>query len=197
MKCIVIGVGKFGYSLVSSLCAVGHEVTVIDKNRRRLDIMEEHFNISTIEGNAAKLDTLKEADVEHADLLLAVTEKDELNLVACFMANNAGAAATIARVRHPGYSDFDDKVRMDALGIAMLINPEKVSADDIGRLIDYPEAHYVGYFGQGRELMLEVKLSSRFPSLDVPLRELRPPSFSIIVAIERDGELIIPAEKMC
>ena len=117
MKCIIVGVGKVGYSLVANLCEEGHEVTVIDSSRRRLDIMEEHFNINIVEGNAAKLTTLREADIEHADLLIAVTEKDELNMVASFVAKNSGAASTIARVRNPGYSDFDDKSRMDASGV--------------------------------------------------------------------------------
>ena len=192
MKCIIVGVGKVGYSLAANLCAEGHEITVIDNNRRRLDIMEEHFNLTTIEGNAAKMATLKEADIENADLLIAVTEKDELNMVACFVAKNAGAASTIARVRNPGYSDFDDKARLDALGIDMLINPEKVSAEDIGRLIDYPEANYVGFFGNGRDQMLELRLSEDCPHLNVPLRAMNTPAACIMVAIEREGKLIIP-----
>ncbi len=192
MKCIIIGVGKVGYSLVANLCEEGHEVTVIDSSRRRLDIMEEHFNINIVEGNAAKLTTLREADIEHADLLIAVTEKDELNMVASFVAKNSGAASTIARVRNPGYSDFDDKSRMDALGIDMLINPEKVSAEEIAKLLTYPEAHYVGFYGGGMMQMMELTVPDGCLRLGQQLARLDMPAPCMIVGIYRENQLIIP-----
>ena len=109
MKTIVIGVGKVGYALCANLCAEGHDVTAIDQNHHRLDILDDHLNVNTIEGNAARTEVLQQADIEHADLLIAVTQQDELNMVAAFMAKNAGAANTIARVRNPAYSAFDDE----------------------------------------------------------------------------------------
>ena len=192
MKCIIVGVGKVGYALAANLCEEGHDVTVIDSNRRRLDMVEERFNINVVEGNAAKLDVLQEADIRSVDLLLAVTDKDELNMVACFVARNAGAAATIARVRNPAYSDFDDKARLDALGIDMLINPEKVAAEEIVRLLDHPEAHYVGFFGNGSTKMLELPLPADCPGLGAPQHQLEMPAPCVVVAIARGEQLIIP-----
>ena len=192
MKCIIVGVGKVGYALAGNLCAEGHEVTVIDSSRRRLNIMEEHFNVSVIEGNAARLDTLKEAGVANADLLIAVTDKDELNMVACFVAKNAGASATIARVRNPAYSDFDDKARLDALGIDMIINPEKICAEEIVRLLEHPEAHYVGFYGSGTVQMLELRMPRDSRVLGMPLHQLDLPAPCVIAAMERDEQLIIP-----
>lgn len=197
MKSIIVGVGKVGYSLAANLCAEGHEVTVIDNNRRRLDIIEEHLNVNLIEGNAAELDTLYRADIENADLLIAVTEKDELNMVACFMSRGAGAKSTIARVRNPGYSDFDDSARLETLGIDMLINPERVTAAEIVKLIDFPEANYVGYFGEGEVQMLELRLDEHCAYLDIPLKDIPNPAPCIVVGIERAGKLLIPRGDTC
>ncbi|MDO4581958.1 MAG: Trk system potassium transporter TrkA [Bacillota bacterium] len=192
MKSIIVGVGKVGYALASMLCAEGHQVTVIDNNRRRLDIAEETLDASIIEGNAAKIDVLNSAGIEDADLLAAVTEKDELNMLACFLAKSSGAKSTVARVRNPGYSDFNNSDRMDALGIDMLFNPDKVVAEEIVKLIGFPEAHFVGYFGNGKVQLLELKLHENCHNLDIPLLELDFPYPCIVIAIDRGGELIIP-----
>lgn len=197
MRTIIVGVGKVGYALCANLCAEGHEVTAIDQNRRRLDALAEHLNVHTIEGNAARTDVLEQADIRHADLLIAVTEQDELNMVASFIARNAGAASTVARVRNPSYSDFDDAARLGALGIDMLINPEKVTAREIGKLISYPEAHYVGFFGRGELLMLELKLGSDCPVLERPLMDLAFPHACIVAAIQRGDQLLIPKGNDC
>lgn len=197
MRTIIVGVGKVGYALAASLCAEGHEVTAIDQNRRRLDTLDEHLNVNTIEGNAARTDVLQQADIDHADLVIAVTEHDELNMVAAFMAKNSGAASTIARVRNPAYSDFDDSARMGALGLDMLINPEKVTAMEIAKLISYPEAHYVGFFGNGKLLMLELKIAADCPVLEQPLMELKFPHPCIVAAIQRGEQLLIPKGMDC
>ncbi|MCR4963264.1 MAG: Trk system potassium transporter TrkA [Firmicutes bacterium] len=192
MKAIIIGAGKVGYSLASVLSKEGHEVTVVDANRRRLDMLAEHLDINVVEGNAAQLDTLINAGVENAGLFAATTEKDELNMVACFMAKQAGAASTVARVRNPGYSDFDDAARLEALGIDMIINPERVTAEEIYKLINHPEAHYVGYFGGGTVQVVEVRIPIVCDKQNVPLMDLTFPCPGLIIAIEREGELIIP-----
>lgn len=197
MKSIIVGAGKVGYALAANLCGEGHEVTVIDSNRRRLDLLEDHLNVKTIQGNAAKTATLAAADVNGSDLLIAVTEKDELNMVACFMAKSAGAKSTVARVRNPGYSDFDDGSRLAALGIDMLINPEKVAAREAEKLIDFPEANYVGYFGQDQVQMLELRLPATCSQLNKALMEIPNPAPCIVVGIERQGQLLIPRGNDC
>ncbi len=197
MKTIIVGAGKVGYALSASLCTEGHDVTVIDQNRHRLEILDERWNVNTIEGNAARTEVLEQADIRHADLVIAVTEKDELNMVASFIAKNAGAASTIARVRNPAYSDFDHETRRAALGIDMLINPEKVTAQEISKLISYPEAHYVGVYGEGQLLLLELRLPPDCPVLDTPLKDLSFPYTCIVVAVQRNGELLIPKGHDC
>lgn len=197
MKTIIVGVGKVGYALAANLCAEGHEVTAIDQNRGRLDMLEEHLNVNLIEGNAARTSVLREADIRNADLVISVTQHDELNMVTAFIAKNAGAASTIARVRNPAYSDFDDSARMGALGLDMLINPERVTALEIAKLISYPEAHYVGFFGERELLMLELKLSADCPVLETSLMEMRFPHPCIVFAIQRGEQLLIPKGRDC
>lgn len=192
MKSIIVGGGKVGFALAANLCQEGHDVTVIDKDRSRLDIMEEHLNISTVHGNAAKLETLAEADAAGTDLIIAVTDKDELNMVTCFLARRAGVKSAVARVRAPGYSDLNNSAALSALGIDMLINPEKVTARAIGMLIDYPEANHVSYFGGGQIVMMEFRLNETCTGLGTPLSELRCPVPCIIMGIEHQGQLIIP-----
>ena len=192
MKSIIVGGGKGGFALAANLCQEGHDVTVIDKDRSRLDLMEEHLNINPVHGNAAKLETLAEADVADTDLIIAVTDKDELNLVTCFLAHRAGVKSAVARVRAPGYSDLNNSDALSALGIDMLINPEKVTAQEIAKLIRYPEANHVSYLGGGQLTMIELRLPESCSRLDTPLSELRCPVPCIIMGIEHQGELIIP-----
>ena len=197
MKSIIVGAGKVGFSLASNFCKEGYDVTVIDSNRRRLDIMEDHLNINTILGNAVRIETLQEAGVSQCDLIIAVTDKDELNMMTCFMAKRSGAKSTIARVRTPGYSDFDNAERLDSLGIDMLINPEKVTATEIKKLVEFPEASYVGFFGEGQVLMMEIFLDASCHCLNKTLKELDFPVPCLIVAVERDGQLLIPRGGDC
>ncbi|MCL2496239.1 MAG: NAD-binding protein, partial [Clostridiales bacterium] len=181
MKSIIIGAGKVGYNIAAMLCRAGHEVTVIDNNRARLDSLEEYLDINTVEGNAARVSTLHQADVRHTDLLVALTDKDELNMIACFVAKSEGAGRTVARVSDPDYSDFNNVERMKALGIDMLINPELVTAIEIGKLINFPEANYVGYFGDGAVLIQELMLPPDYPHKGMPLAELAFPYPCIII----------------
>lgn len=197
MQIIIVGAGKVGFALAANLCKEGHDVTVIDNNRLRLEIMEDHLNINSVLGNAARVDTLKEAGVEETDLMIAVTDKDELNMMTCFVGKSLGAKSTVARVRTPGYSDFDNAERLHTLGIDLLINPEKVTAQEIIKLIEYPQANYVGLFAEGQVLLMEVTLDESCTCLNKTLLELAFPVPCILVAIDRSGQLLIPRGHDC
>ena len=192
MKLIIVGAGKVGFSLAANLCQEGHGVTVIDTDRQRLDLLEEHLNVSTVNGNAAKLEILAAADAANTDLIIAVTDKDELNMVTCFLARQAGVKSAVARVRAPGYSDLNNSQALDALGVDMLINPERVTAAEIAKLIEYPEASFVSYFGGGELIMLELRLSRTCLRLGQQLKTLSCPVPCIVVGIQRQGQLLIP-----
>ena len=192
MRSIIVGAGKVGFNIADTLCREGHEVTVIDSNRQRLEHLAESFDINTVEGNAARIPILNIAETQEAELFIAVTDKDELNMIACFLAKNMGATRTVARVRDPDYSSLNNADRMQALGIDMLINPEQVTAAAISNLINYPEANYVGYYGDGKVMLLELTLPSDYPHSGTTLTELAFPAPCIIVGLERAEEFTIP-----
>ncbi|MCL1976267.1 MAG: Trk system potassium transporter TrkA [Firmicutes bacterium] len=192
MKSIIVGAGKVGFNITDTLCREGHKVTVIDINRHRLENLTEYFDINTVEGNAARIPILNTAETQEAELFVAVTDKDELNMIACFLAKNMGAARTVARVRDPDYSNLNNMERLKALGIDMLINPEQVTALAISNLINFPEANYVGYYGDGKVMLLELTLPTNYPHTGLTLTELNFPAPCIIVGLERANSFTIP-----
>jgi len=195
VKCIIIGAGKVGYSIAATLSEERHEVTVIDVDGSRLENLEEHLDVHVIEGNGAQMNILQEAGAGQADLLVAVTEMDELNMVACFIAKSLGVKSTVARVRDPGYAPLDSSNRQTALGIDLIINPERVTAQEIAKLISFPEAYNVAYYADGRVQLLELELKYNSPVIGHTLLELEFPHPCVIVAIIRDDAIIIPCGK--
>jgi trk system potassium uptake protein TrkA len=192
MKSIIVGAGKVGFNITGTLCREGHEVTVIDASRHRLETMNAHFDINTVEGNAARIPVLNAAEVQDTELFIAVTDKDELNMIACFIAKSMGAARTVARVHDADYSNPNNVERLKTLGIDLLINPEQVAALAISNLINFPEASYVGYYGDGQVLLLELNLPADYPHPGLTLAELAFPAPCIIVGLERGESFSIP-----
>ena len=192
MKSIIVGAGKVGFNITGILCREGHEITVIDLNRHRLETMAEYFDINTVEGNAARIPILQAAEVHDTALFIAVTDRDELNMIACFIAKSMGAKRTVARVRDPDYSNLNNVERLKALGIDLLINPEQVTALAISDLINFPEASYVGYYGDGKVILLELTIPAEYTHSGVALMELQFPAPCIIVGLERKERFFIP-----
>lgn len=195
MKTIIIGAGKVGYSIAQMLSREQHDVTVIDTDEERLKIVEEHLDVQTICGNGASSDVLKEAGVGESDLLAAVTEADELNMVACYFAKSFGTKHTVARVRNPEYVDFDTSSGLKLMGIDMIINPERVTANEIAKLTKIAEAQNVEYFANGKIQLLELKVTETSPAIDIPLMDLKFEHSFLIVAIVRGDKMIIPRGK--
>ena len=192
MKSIIVGAGKVGFNVTSTLCREGHEVTVIDLSRHRLETLTEYFDINIVEGHAAHISVLNAAEVQDTELFVAVTDKDELNMIACFIAKSMGSKRTVARVRDPDYSNLNNVERLKALGIDMLINPEQVTALAISNLINFPEANYVGYYGDGKVIFLELTLPAHYPHVGVTLADLDFPAPCIIAGLERGEKIFIP-----
>ncbi|MDD2568206.1 MAG: Trk system potassium transporter TrkA, partial [Clostridia bacterium] len=192
MKSIIVGAGKVGYTIASTLSKEGHDVIVIDIDRERLSTVEEYLDVQVIEGSGAQMSILEEAGIANTDLLIAVTEGDELNMVSCFLAKSYGVKSTVARVREPGYESLDNSHRQHNLGIDLIINPEKVAAEEILKLINHPEAHNVEYFANGQVQLLELELDGHCPVLNKSLIQICFPKPCIIVAIIRRNKTIIP-----
>lgn len=148
MNIIIIGCGKVGLTLAELLSAEKHDVVVVDESSRRLSSIPEDLDALRLLGNGASINTQIEAGVETADILIAVTGSDELNLLCCLIAKKAGSCHTIARVRNPAYNNELDFIKVK-LGISMIINPELTAATEISRLLRFPSAIKIDTFAKG------------------------------------------------
>ena len=136
LKIIIVGCGKVGVTLVEQLSKEGHDITIVDKNAEKIQEIANFYDIMGLAGNGASFSVQMEAGIEEADLLIAVTESDELNLLCCTVAKQVGDCAAIARVRTPDYSQEAAYLR-EKLGLAMIINPELEAAREVARIL-YP-----------------------------------------------------------
>ncbi len=195
LNIIIVGAGKVGGALTEQLSKEGHDITVIDKDRSRLDELQNKYDVMSVVGNGASYSTLMNANLENADLVIAVTGSDELNLLCCTVAKRTGDCAAIARVRTPDYSE-DVSYLQEKLGLAMIINPELESANEIARNLTLPAAVGVNPFSQGKVEMIRVRIPRGNMTIGKPLSELSKITQKMLIcAIERGGDVIIPSGK--
>ncbi len=193
MDIIIVGCGRVGRSIAEQLNTESHSITIIDPEQTALDKISDTQNIMTIQGNGATFSTLKEAGIDTCDLLIAVTEADELNLYTCLIAKTAGVKSTIARVRNPQYIS-DISLVKDELKLSMAINPELTCANEMARLLKFSGVNKIDSFAKGAVDLIKIKLADNSPLSDKRLADcanvlkdgLR------ICMVERDGECIIP-----
>ena len=149
MKIIIIGAGKVGATVAQHLSREGHEITVVDTDSEALRSVGERLDVMTVEGTGASFDTLIEAGVDTADLLITVTNTDELNLLTCLIGRKIGKCHTIARVRTPEYSAVLPRLQ-DELGLTMSVNPELDCAVEMARVLRFPAALRIDTLARGR-----------------------------------------------
>ncbi len=192
MKIIIVGLGKVGQSLAIELSREGNDITVID---RREDVVEEIsslYDLMGILGNGASYSVQMEAGIEKADLLIAVTGSDELNLLCCLIARKAGNCHTIARVRNPEYSTELGFIK-EELGLAMVINPEFTAAREIAQVLKFPSAIEVNSFSKSRVDLLKFRVSEQSMLNGARLSDLFADGSNVLIcAVERGDELFIP-----
>jgi len=157
MQIIIVGCGKVGSTIAEQLSAEGHDITIVDTDEAVVKALAARLDIMGVTGNGATHSVLEEAGIEDSDLLIAVTESDELNLLCCMVGKKAGAEHTIARVRNPEYSQ-DIGFMKKELGLAMTINPEYAASTEMARLLRFPSAIEIDTFGRGRVELLEYKI---------------------------------------
>ena len=192
MRAVIIGAGKIGYNIAETLSKEGHDVYVIEKDEERKQIVEENLDVQVMLGNGADSRLLESIDVEDADLLIAMTENDELNMLACMLAGQYGVKKTVARVRKPEYDRRNKLASNPALNIDLLINPERVAAAEIAKIISVPEAVDVNYYAKGKIVLLELLIEKGNPVINYALKDLRGQHHFLVAAILREEELIIP-----
>lgn len=195
LSIIIVGCGKVGHTLTEQLVGEGHDITIVDTNERVIQDTTELFDVMGIRGNGASLNVLEEAGVDKADMVIALTGSDELNLLCCTIAKKVGPGiAAIARVRNPDYSDELVYLRQQ-LGLSMIVNPELEAAKQIMRVISRPQALTVTSFAKGHAELMSFKIPSGSLLCGKKIMELDSLfSFGYLVcAIEREGKVAIPS----
>lgn len=194
LRIIIVGCGKVGMTLIEQLSKEGHDVTIIDQNSQKIQEITNIFDIMGIVGNGASYSVQQEAGIEDADLIIAVTESDELNLLCCTIASQVGNCAAIARVRTPDYSKEVGYLR-EKLGLALIINPELETAKEASRILYLPTALEVSSFAHGQAELIKIKLPADTMLDGMTIADLgrRFQRNILICGIERDGEVYIPS----
>jgi trk system potassium uptake protein TrkA len=193
MRIVIIGVGTIGTTLLRELSQEDHDITIIDENKDRVEHLIERYDVSGVVGNGACVEIQKEAGMRGADLAIALTNSDELNVFACLVAKKAGAKDTIARVRNPLYRKQVIDMK-DQLGISMIVNPEWDTAREILNLISLPSIAQVEYFAKGKALLVEIVVEKGCTLIGENLISMgkKLSSKVLVCAVERNGEVMIP-----
>lgn len=194
MKIVIIGLGTIGGTVLKNLAEEGHSITLIDEDKERIESLIEKYDVQGVVGNGACMDIQKEAGVNDADLVIVLTISDELNILACLVAKKIGAKNTIARVRNPDYRKQIMKMK-DDLGIAMIVNPERETANEIFSLINLPSVAQIEHFAKGRVSLVEIVAERGCTLIGETLISLgkKLTSKVLICAVQRGGEVIIPS----
>ena len=194
MKIVIIGLGTIGRSVLASLSGTDNIITVIDEDKDKIESLIEKYDVFGVVGNGACMDIQNEARVKNTDLVIALTNSDELNIMACLVAKKCGAKNTIARVRNPDYSKQIAEMK-DELGISMVVNPEREAAMEIYNLISLPSISQVEHFAKGKVLLVEVVAEHRSRLIGETLISLgrRFDSKVLVCAVQRGDEVIIPS----
>ena len=158
MNIILVGCGKVGNALARKLIDEGHNITVVDTDATRIQHITEELDGMGAIGNGASITVLEEAGRNRADVFLAVTGSDELNLLCCMFAKKAGQCRAVARVRNPLYSKELEFIRQQ-LGISTIINPELATAREISRLLRFPAADKIDTFADGKIRLIKFRLT--------------------------------------
>ena len=194
MNIIIVGCGKVGAVLTEQLSKEGNSVTVIDTNAARVEQMVNEHDVMGYIGSGVSYETQLEAGVEKADLLIAVTGSDELNLLCCLFAKKAGNCQTIARVRNPEYSEEVHFIK-EELGLAMIINPELAAAAEIARVLRLPSAINVEVFAKGKVEILKFRVKPDSVLCNMAVQEIPGKLHSdiLVCVVERGDETYIPS----
>ena len=193
MKIIIAGAGKIGRTVAAILSEEGHDITVIDRNPDIISSISNELDVICVEGSATNSETLREAGAAQADLLMAATELDEVNMVCGISARHLGTKHVIARIRNPEYLSQTEFLR-EALGLSVIVNPEYECAKEISRILRFPSAVRVATFSKGSVEIIAHKVAEGDKLDGLQLSDLQQ-SFGakvLVSVVERGGEAIIP-----
>ena len=194
MNIIIAGGGTVGASLAKQLSAEGHDITLIDSDDIVLEASVERYDVMSVRGNCASMAVLRQAKIDTADLLIAATNRDEINLLCCTTAHGLKPDIhTIARIRNPEYTDQIYEMR-DVFALSLVVNPERQTAVEIERLLKYPGFSQRDTFAKGRAEIVELRVEAKSKLCGLQLKQLNTVvNCSVLVcAVIRKGEAVIP-----
>jgi len=192
MYAVIVGAGEVGFHIATILSQEGHEVAMIDRNLASYQRAAEELDVLAIHGNGASPRILEQASMGRADLLVAVTNSDEVNMIACMAAKRVGVPLTVARVRNQDYIEDARTLSTGFIGVDQVIQPEAAVADEVIKLAAVPGALDVEVFADGQVSVVEVEVSPTSSDVGIPLRSLGLPEGVLITAILRNGATTVP-----
>ena len=193
MKILIAGAGRIGSAVAAALAVEGHDITIIEQSQEVVSSVSNALDVITIVGSAANPETLQDAGAADADLVIAATQYDEINMICGITAGKLGAKYVIARIRDPQYLASREFFH-NSLGISMIINPEQACAAEISRILRFPGADQVDTFADGRVEMARVRIAEDSELAGLSLKDLpsRYRAKVLVCIAERDGKAIIP-----
>jgi trk system potassium uptake protein len=192
MDIVIIGMGEVGRFLAATLSSEGHRVRAVDRDRHRLELAVEHSDLQTLVGHGAALKTLREAGVAQTDLVIAVTDSDEVNMLAALTAKQLGARQAIARVADRAYYEEDGGFAHDVIGVDLLINPQVLAAMEVHQVIRSFGALEIRNLADNRVEVVDIKVVENTRFLNKQLRDISMPKGALLAAIVRDGRVLVP-----
>ncbi len=194
MKIVVVGCGKIGTTVVSSLDSEGHDVVAVDTNPAVIDEISDIYDVICICGNGADYDTLLEAGIDKADMFVAITGSDELNMLSCVIAKKMGAKYTVARIRNPEYNDKNLPFVKQYLDLSLHINPELLVANELFNILKLPSAVNIETFSRRNFQLVEILIKENSILCGMSLIELRKKYKSnfLIGLVMRNDEVYVP-----
>ena len=193
MKIIIAGAGKVGRGIARSLEAEGHDITLIDRDSETIEHVSNELDVICYLGSATNPDTLREAGAEQADVLMAVTESDEVNMICALAGRRLGAKYIVARIRDPEYLSQREFLR-EAVGLSVIVNPEYECAKEISRILRFPSAVRVENFSKGSAEIIDYRVPEGSPLDGLSLQETaqRFGAKVLVTVVERGEEALIP-----
>lgn len=194
MEIVVVGCGKIGSTIVASLVEEGHSVVAVDNDSTVLDGITNIYDVMTVCGSGTDCEILKEAGVSEAELVVAVTDSDEFNMLCCYLAKSMGAAHTIARIRNPEYNLNSLAFIKQELGLSLIINPEMLAAKEIHNIIKMPSALKIESFSGRRFEIIEMIIGEGSPLHNIRLMDIRNKFKAkfLVTVVQRDDNIYIP-----
>ena len=197
MRIVIVGAGKLGYSIAELLANEEFDVVLVDQDETRLEAAKNTLDVLTVTANGASPITMNDPDIRAADILIAVTAGDEVNMVACILAKKHGITHTVARIRDMQFLSEAKEYLKENFDIDLMLNPELITAREVYRILMTPAALDVEDFASGKVRLFETKVTRHSPLANIPLKDLEMPKAILAGMIFRDHRMIIPHGDDC